>query len=196
MGYSNDYDKNDYLIKKGGTLDQIGYTRTLRDYPIQYNYQDGFVDFQMYSDLDQELKKLLNMPKNFSVKVPEKAIHRTGDSKSDVIYDGTFYDISNTHQFDVGLFIDMMEQNIGVAGVYIYQYLKHKNDIYTEGYNIGRYQLELELKVPWRTVHDYIRKLKDGGYIQVIGDVGKGEKTAANTYKICDKNQDWVKLEN
>lgn len=184
LGYAQGYDRLDFLIKKGGILDQNGYTESIRDFPIQYKMEDRWIEFEMYSQLDAETKEILNMPRNFHIKYPVKGFYRTEESKLEGLYDGTFYEIENTHLFDVNVFIKMMDDDIGVTGFYIYQYLRHKNDLFKQGYNIGREQLEKEIGIPSRTLSDYIKVLETKGYVDVERSVNKGVRTNANTYRV------------
>jgi len=51
LGYNPTYKNLDYLIKKDGILEQIGYIRTEKDFPIAYSYDeiDG-LQFQYIDD--------------------------------------------------------------------------------------------------------------------------------------------------
>lgn len=40
LGYNENYKKLDYLIKKNGLLDQLGYTETVKDFPTSWTYDE------------------------------------------------------------------------------------------------------------------------------------------------------------
>lgn len=182
MGYSKDYKKVDSLIKKGGVLDLSGYTESTRNIPVDVKRVEDWIEFILYSDLDKEMKQHCQLPKNYYVKKPVKGFIRWEGEL------GTFYDISNTHLFDINLYIEMMDQGIDTTGFYIYQYIKHKNDMYKEGYNIGSKQFEKEIKVSARSIHDKIKILEEKDYLGIKREDNKGEHTKANTYKIKTQN--------
>lgn len=180
LGYAKENKKIDYLIKKDGVLDQMGYTKTIKDFPIGYRLDSQYIEFDMYSELDRETRKLIPMPKNYHIKYPVKAFYRYEDN----IYDGTFYDIANTHLFDVQLFIKMMDDDISASEYFIFQLLTHKNDMYRNGYSIGLKQLNREINISERTLIRYIDKLEQNGYIKIVREECKAANTKANTYII------------
>src|SRR5437763_8036906 len=42
LGYSASNKKLNYITKKDGLLDQIGYTKTTTDYPVQWNFDSDY----------------------------------------------------------------------------------------------------------------------------------------------------------
>lgn len=184
LGYQRKYTGVDYLIKKGGVLDHIGFTDCIRDYPIEYTVEDGFINFEMYSDLDQETKRCINMGRNFYIKKPVKAFYRAEESIDEQVYDGTYYDISNTHVFDICIFVDMMKKGLSTNEFYVYQFLRHKCDLFKSGYNASYQQIESEIGVPARTLKRVNLKLEESGYVLIIRDDPKGKDTLPNTYKV------------
>lgn len=193
LGYAANNKKLDIIVKKGGSVDLTGYTETIRDFPISYTYGeiDG-LQFEMYSDFDAETKALLAMPKNFKIKKPVKAFFRDVESEKEGIYDGVYYEINNTHLFDVLTFIEMMcDKGLGISAFYIYQYIRHKNDLHTEGYAASLYRLEREIGLSVDTLNKYLKKLEQRGYIEVERaefDKRKEFKDRiANTYRLIGK---------
>lgn len=194
LGYAGNNKTLDFIIKRDGILDCMQYTETIRDFPISYEVGDyHFLNFVMYSDLELETKKVVNMPKNFKVKYPVKAFYRNVESKDDEIYDGTFYDVSNTHLFDVYTFIDMLgNQELGVVGFYLYQFLKYKNDLFKDGYTISYKKLESETGISKNTICKYSKLMENVGYLRVINNGYKNgdddnKEMLPKTYKTLNK---------
>ncbi|MFB5759082.1 helix-turn-helix domain-containing protein [Paenibacillus medicaginis] len=199
LGYAGNNKTLDYIIKKNGILDCLQYTLTMRNFPISYEMGDyNILNFTMYSDLDLETKIIINMSKNFKIKYPVKAFHRTEESRDENLNDGTFYDISNTHLFDINIFIDMVgNEEIGTIGFYLYQYLKYKNDLFKGGYTVSFEKLEKECGVSKNTIMKYSNLLESKGYLDVINngyrddhrenDEGNSKHMFPNTYKVLCK---------
>ena len=134
LGYNKKYDVLDYIIKKDGLLDQLGYTESTTDFPYHWNMENG-LEFNYFSEMDLEMRKTISRGRNYKIKVPVKGIHRDSESRSEGIEDGVFYDIANTHMVDFEVFAECMEK-VGCKGFYVYGYLKWKCDIYKK-YNIS-----------------------------------------------------------
>jgi hypothetical protein len=104
----------------------------------------------MLSDMD-EMKDMFNRGKNYKIKVPVKALNRNGE-------EGTFYDISYTHEMGFDLFNKCMETELGCTGFYLYGYLKYRCD------KFGEYCSSLErlgdgIGMSRSTVNRYLGKL-------------------------------------
>lgn len=141
LGYSKTYPEINYIIKKNGFLDQIGYTVSSTDYPIAWSFNNGDIDFTLLSDLDSELRKIIQSRKgkNYKIKIPVKAIWRNEDSQIEGIEDGTIYEIEYTHEMPFDVFMKCMSnKRIGIEGFYIYGYLKYRCD------KFGTYQSSIE----------------------------------------------------
>lgn len=189
LGYNPTYKKIDYLIKQNGILEQMGYIRTEKDFPIAYSYDeiDG-LQFQYIDDFKEytEYIKALNVPKNFKIKFPVKAFYRNKESEEDYYEDGTFFYVDRTHlvPFEVFLFC-MTNEDLGCTGFYLYAFLRCMNQIYG-GYRISLETLEEKTAIKGRTLDKYLDSLKKYNMIHckvedfVVG-LGKGEKIP-NTY--------------
>lgn len=186
LGYKRKYSGVDYLIKKGGVLDQLGYTNTIRDFPLKYIFDasEKRLEFEMYSELDKETMEVLNMPRNFSIKQPVKAFYKDVESKIEGIVDGTFFEIENTHEFNINKYIQFIEDGLGLIEFFVYQFLKHKCDIHKMGYNATYEQIEAEINIPVRTLMRTNLELEKFRYVQIIRDVPRGKETLPNTYRI------------
>lgn len=166
LGYSPKHKGINKLIKKDGILDEIGYTETIRDIPLRLIWNDRDIEFEMYSDMDDDMKSIMGLTKNFKIKYPVKAFYRTEESCKEGIRDGTFYEIHNTHEFDVNVFIELIS-HVGVIGFYLYQFFKHKNNLYGE-YKKSVEELIIETRISNTTLNKYIKGLEEIGHLKVI----------------------------
>lgn len=192
LGYHATNKKLDYLIKTNGLLDEIGYTETVKNYPIEWKYDDG-LDFTMFSELNADDQKIIQQTRSrkYFVKFPVKGIFRTQESLQEEIVDGTFYDLSNTHEvpFEVFLFC-MSNKEINVTGFYLWSYLKMKNQHYEQGYDVSVEQLCNDIGMARRTLMKYLKVLKQYNMIQSIFNQEyysvqlSKEERKANTYEI------------
>lgn len=189
LGYNPTYKNLDYLIKKDGILEQIGYIRTEKDFPIAYSYDeiDG-LQFQYVDDFKEytEYIKALNVPKNFKIKFPVKAFYRDKESEEDYYEDGTFFYVDKTHLVPFEAFIFCMtNKDLGCTGFYLYSFFRCMNQIYG-GYRVPLETLEEKAVIKGRTLDKYLDSLKKYNMIHckvedfIVG-LGKGEKIP-NTY--------------
>ena len=188
--YENNKTMN-YIIKKEGVLDQLQYTYTSTDFPISWYLEEGYLTFDMFSELDIDNRKIIlqQRGKNYKIKVPIKGIHRTEESMNDNYEDGVFYEIDNTHQVDWELFIRCMsDDKFGCITFYIYNFLKYKCDMYQEGYTSSIMKLSHDSGLNAKTLCRYLDTLKKYNWIScdaqdyIIG-IDKDERKA-NTYYV------------
>lgn len=169
LGYSESNRTMNHITKKGGLLDSIGYTESTKDFPLSWKFKkdDGeALSFTMASDMPKEM--LQSIPKMFFLKKPLKAFERTmlkQDVETNQIVEeemqGTFYDIANTHSVDFDVFMFCMaNKELGTTGFYLYSWLKHKNDIFKNGYDVSYEKLIAETGIPRRTMIQYLDALK------------------------------------
>lgn len=175
LGYNPNQQTLDYLIKKDGLLDQIGYTKSVRDYPLSWSYdssQDEQLSFLMSSEIDAATSEFLpTVPKRFFLKKPLKAFYRAATDEDGEEYEaaGTFYDVSNTHNVLFEVLVHCLSLNqVGCIGFYLYSYLKHKNDMHSSGYDISLDKLSYETSIPRRTLIKYLGALRSYRMIDVI----------------------------
>jgi hypothetical protein len=116
LGYNAITKGLDYLTKKNGLLDQLGCTETVKDFPTLWTFEDGDLEFEMYSE-NKEMLTTWNLPGKYSIKYPVKAFHRYDED----VLDGTFYEIASTHCIPFEVFMFCMSNNlIGTIGFYLY----------------------------------------------------------------------------
>lgn len=169
LGYSESNRTMNLITKKGGLLDNIGYTESTKDFPLGWGFKPAEgegLSFAMASDMPKET--LPPIPKMFFLKKPLKAFERTilkQDKKTNELVaveaQGTFYDVSNTHSVDFDVFMYCMaNEELGTVGFYLYSWLKHKNDIFKGGYDVSYEKLCAETGISRRTMIQYLDALK------------------------------------
>lgn len=198
LGYSPTYPEIDYIIKKNGTLDQIGYTITVKDFPLLWTYEDDFLDFDLLSDMDEDTQRVVKQQysRKYSVKFPPKAFHRTKESEDDSYLDGTFYEVDNTHliPFEVFAFC-MSKKELECMGFYLWSYLKMQNQMFNGGYDISLDDLAVDTKIPRSTMCVYLNALREYGMIncyhnQEYFSFGlSDDEKKANTYVTTEWNE-------
>lgn len=202
LGYSAGTRTINYIIKKNGLTDQIGYTVTDRDIPIGVQFEDNELNFTLLSELDDRDNPKYSyansgekyirdtFPMNFTFKYPVKAFERVVDEKGNVEIEGTYFVVENTHLVPFETFLYCMSnENINCTGFYLYCFLKHKNDIYG-GYDISLEDLSEETGMAERTLDKYLGMLKkykmiDFKHNQKFFAIGlRQEERKANTYYV------------
>lgn len=197
LGYNTDTQGIDYLMKKNGMLDVMGYTETVKDFPITWTFEDEYLDFEMLSEMDEDVQKAIkqNLSRKYTIKFPVKAFNRHIDDEemkeeyAKGYEDGTFYELDNTHMIPFEVFMYCMNNDkIGCTGFYLYSYLKMKNQHFSDGYDCPMERLAKETGLPISTMRDsldIIRKYKmvEGILNQEYFCIGLEDyKRKANTY--------------
>ncbi|MEK4387533.1 hypothetical protein MKZ25_17455 [Solibacillus sp. FSL W7-1464] len=168
LGYSESNRTMNFITKKGGLLDNIGYTESTKDFPLGWDFKKAegeALSFSMASDMPKEM--LPPIPKMFFLKKPLKAFERTilkQDKETNELVEehiqGTFYDVSNTHSVDFDVFMYCMaNEELGTVGFYLYSWLKHNNDIFG-GYDVSYEKLCAETGLARTTMIQYLNALK------------------------------------
>lgn len=170
LGYSPNNKVIDYIIKKGGVLDEKGYTQTTTDYPITWGIDEykhiSFLCISAYKR-NYESPSILN-DRNFKIKSPTKGFYRTKESQELDILDGTFYDTSFTHFLSYETFRKIVDNpQLGTMAFYIFGYLKHKNDLFPMGYQASLNRLSDELRVSARTLSKYLKLLAKNHFVKI-----------------------------
>lgn len=188
LGYSRKNKKIDYIIKKGGILDNLQYTETTTDYPLQFLYNEhNSIYFETIADFKGVIRNLND--RNFKIKKPLRAFYRSLRAIEDKELTGTFYEVENTHRIDFDTFNSiMLDKNMGAIGFYIYGYLKHKNDIFKMGYQRSFEKMSAELGMSDKTIRKYTTLLESNGLLTVerkVFDINLDEEEyEANIYNV------------
>lgn len=204
LGYNPNAKTVDYIIKKNGILDIMGYTSTKRDFPIIWHFKDDIYDFEelsftMFSE-DKELlpTDFLNKVTNrFVIKEPIKAFYRTKEDYEEGHENGTFFEVENTHLIPFEVFMYCMtNENLGCTGFYLYSYIKMQNQRYKGAYDCPMLTLAENTGLANRTMKDYLSQLRQYKLVEGIHNqeffctaLDKG-KRKANSYIA----NDWIKF--
>lgn len=193
LGYATTYKPIDFIIKKDGELDGLGYTATTTDYPLMWEFDAetqelGFNTIGDLKDLDSSYSVMFN-DRNFKVKLPVKAFYRhKQDQQRQGWFTGTFYDFKHTHAITYATFKSIVRNKLlGTMGFYIYGYLKHKCDMFPSGYQASSNVLKTKLKIgSAASLFKYINALDEYEFIQVERKPFYLDSTEkeANIYKI------------
>lgn len=189
LQYNKSDARVDYLIKKNGVLDQLGYTRTDTDYPVLWDYKGNELTFDMMSEADYMEGVSFNKGRNYKIKVPVRGLHRTMESLEDCYEDGTFFEIDNTHLIEYEIFEQcMMNKGLGSKGFFLYGYLKCHCQWHNGKYNHSMDNIAAETRMSRKTVMKYLGELQKSGLIVSEKNdclYNQGElKQVANTYYI------------
>jgi len=183
LGYSATNKKVDFIIKKGGVLDELGYTETITDYPIDWHSNDlNMIVFKYVRSLKSEEMQDVNKSevnsRNFKAKKPVKAFMREG-------YEcGTFYGVENTHYIPVYDFLQCMyDKELGINAFYLYGFLRMMYDKFPRGYKVSAPELMDLTGLKRSTLFKYMRKLEQEKFISVTS-VKVGDKNFPNVYKV------------
>jgi len=188
LGYHENYKGVDYIIKKDGVLDKLGYTETTTNYPIHWRLIDGYTGpfFTTLSDLSIEERKLYNVVAR-RIKVPVKALHRTPDSKGED-WDGTFYWVENTTMIPFEVFMFCMgNDDLGIKAFYLYSYILYKSNYFGGSFNEAFPALSDSTGFSSATLTRTLKELEGYGMItnsheHFIYDRDPSKTTDANTY--------------
>lgn len=184
LGYSPINKAIDYIIKENGLLDSVGITKTINDFPVvttwenDYNNYNKAMEITFASELqdinefknerylDVNIYKLGNIDrsslskpnKNTKCKLPVFAFHNN-PNETDIL-DGLFFNADGEIPFtllDFNVFAFCMSkpEELGCNAFYIYSFLKHKNDIFKDGYDRTAKDLSIDLLLSHTTIEKY-----------------------------------------
>jgi hypothetical protein len=184
LGYNPKEKRLDYLIKKDGELDKMGYTKTTTNYPLSWHMDsDNIIHFKTIEDFKKENHTHIISDRNFKVKYPIKMFHRFEESVAERVLDGTLYDASNTHKIEYDIFeLCMDKEELGVTAFYIYGWLRHMTNIFGNYTASGR-KLSLELRMSEPTLFKYTKALETNKLLKIEHKKFIGEDGEANRYR-------------
>jgi DNA-binding transcriptional ArsR family regulator len=203
MGLSESNKTYDYIVKKGGVLESLGYTEQVKFAPVAL--REGFkreafgmndiADAYVYeNEFDETINRKSNKPDR-----PVRGYHSSLEALEYGILDGTFYESHNSHNVPVEAFVKCMtNENLGTIAFYVYGLLCHKTDMFKQGYNASRDALVSLSGLPKSTISKVLKALEEEGLISVnhakfIVDKPHGVTTPANTFWV--KRGGFVKTE-
>lgn len=179
LGLSSIEKRVDYIIKKDGVLDTLGYTETTVECPIEW-------ELDVMNSLTFTITSITE--NGYKIKCPTKCFFRSKATRGKNLLDGTFYDVYETHKINYEVFEKCMDNDeLGVNAFFIYSYIKHKNDLFGS-YNITLEQIKDEILMSHPTFRKYASVLNDNKLLKIEGDRAKGFKGIANSYKAIHKS--------
>lgn len=171
LGYNPSNQTIDYIIKKGGLLDDVEMTVTLYDFPVVQQWEDNQPIFTMLSEFNDNnaygsrWREEKGIKTNQSCKYPVYAFYDT-DTKFEGATThnsgGSFFDLTNTTKLDINVFLYCMSNSdLESTGFYLYSYLKWKCDC-TEGemFGIGYERLASETGLKLSKIKKYVKLLR------------------------------------
>lgn len=156
--------KLNHIYTKGGILDQLEYTISTNDYPIQAIFEDNTLlkietrsqainrtkqeaenqakhfptnSNRSHTSHTSSLEYIQETPSAFSIKVPVKGLK---DLK------GHFFNIENTHKIQIEAFIACMSNpSLGYRGFFLYAFYRMNSDKFKNGYRATFEKIQKEI---------------------------------------------------
>lgn len=176
LGYNTTSKTIDKVIKKDGLLDNMGLTRSTRDYPIRFYTDDhekinnvSLREILTISDIDEndvcyEKIKSIVKNRNYEVKIP------TFMDEESVYSDyGTFYCFERTHEITITEFIKLIfNDDFDSSAFLAYAYIKSRcKGLKGDNRRITQYKMVIEIGITHTTLDDRLKALEKKGYITV-----------------------------
>lgn len=175
LGYNRTTKSIDYVIKKGGLLDTIGLTETIKNYPIRFVQHPtetiNNVPVREYvaigdidtNDINYTIIKGIVKNRNYTIKEPLFMTTSYGDREY-----GTMYSYECTHKIAIYEFLTFIDGDIDIIDFLMYGYLKSK----CKGYKDHMKALSLskiikELGMDKSTFYKHIHVLEGKDYVNV-----------------------------
>ena len=155
-----------YIIKKDGVLDILGYTKSENDFPLNFIIEEGeLAGFQLFSEMESYIRKSMNVPTHFVCKKPLKAFQRTPDSTYN---NGTFFEFYNTHCIDFSIFTRCLSYGKqGIEYFYVYAFLLAFSEFINQKKSIYRSYILISLSMSKKKLQACLTHLETMGLIQV-----------------------------
>jgi|SRR5699024_8920484 len=171
LGYTPTNKTLNYIIKKEGTLDTMGYTKNDWDYPVHWSIEDKQVRFTTISDVDDQQWNIIHGSRrtDYEAKYPVKHFYRDPEDMEIDELTGVFNDVSDTHMVPFEAFMQCMSiDELGTTGFYLFSYLKKQNQHFVDGYDASLDRLSRETGIPRMSINRYITSLKEYNLIKVV----------------------------
>ncbi|WP_340002070.1 hypothetical protein [Oceanobacillus sp. FSL K6-0127] len=198
LGFPKNNKSLNYLTKRNGVLVNMGYVEKVTDKPVGYIYVDTVVrDGKLKKEIDDfimesEYPEIYGNKKASKANFPIKAYFRDEYAKEDNYYNGTFWEIENTHHIDIDIFIYCMsEPELGVEGFYLYSFLKMATDKFERGFDCS-YKRMARLtglsidEVKLQLVNLEKRNMIKNDHKPFCMDKPVDKQTKVNTYKVLN----------
>ena len=194
LGYNPLVKGLDYIIKRNGLLDEVNLTKTLYDFPVVHNWEEGHLQFTMLSSLNDggnaygtKWREQHGVKTNQSCKYPVLGFYYDKNLFDEIILNdegGTFFEARHCTMIDWNVFnYCMAHSELGVTGFYIYCYIKHKTDIHRE-LSMGINKLGEELMISQGSIKKYIKVLREYNLINTtLGKFIYGENVPSYLFE-------------
>lgn len=187
LGYNRVTKTIDKVIKKGGILDSMGLTSTIKDYPIRFVMNPTeeinnipLREFVTISELDANdinYSMIKDIVKNRNYEVKEPLFLTSEYKGSDY---GTLYNIERTHEITLDEFMAFIfNDSLNNIDFLIYGYLKSRCKGYKDNMKaMAVYKIVAEIGIDRSTFYNHLDNLKQKKYIAVNHKAWKmrGEK--------------------
>jgi len=115
LGYSRSNRTMNYITKKGGLLDDMGYTESTKNYPDPHQFEEGFESLLAAAHKESIGDALPLVPKMFFLKYPILAYKRVLKCEVEGQIEekemgGTFSNTTNTHSVPFEVFVFCMSK--------------------------------------------------------------------------------------
>lgn len=174
LGYNRKTKSVDFIIKKNGVLDEIGLTRTTKDYPIRFTQHPTetinnipireFVTIKDIDESDVNYTIIRNVVKNrnYDVKEPLFFFEYNGET-------GTLYDYANTHRIMLKELMSILfDDNIDNIDFLLYCFFKSKcQGVKGKTKSIGLQIISADLKIGFDAFYKHLDRLKGKQLVEV-----------------------------
>lgn len=188
----------DYITKKGGVLDKLGYLRKDKDKPTDFVYLKYYDPIKKkevnegisYFVMESNYPEVYGNQKNRKINYPVKAFYRASWAEDEEYQNGTFWEIENTHNIDFDIFMYCMsDAELGVVGFYLYSWMKYMNDRFGGSFDCSRKRFMLLTELSLDIIKAQLKYLEERNMITndhkpFCVDKQDWQITKANTYTI------------
>lgn len=189
LGYSRENRDLDFISKKNGLLDMLGYTETITDFPVRLD-NGRLIGFVMYRDAKNNFLHNNNVPSNYKVKFPIKAFYKDEKSKEKGYLNGSYYDATDCHRFDINSFFECIsDEKIGCVGFFMVSYIKLLGTSLRTGSYSNTKDVRDSLGLSKKTFEKYINLLAKAGLLDV--DFRHNQKTKEVSLYLRQQLNDW-----
>lgn len=189
LGYSPENRGLDFISKKNGLLDEMGYTETISDFPIRID-TGRLIVFDMYREVKRKFSLNLHIPSNYKVKFPLKAFYIDKESKEAGHLNGSYYNANDCQVFDIERFLECVSnEQIGCEGFFIVSYIKMIGISLRTGSYSNTRGVRDALGLSKKTFEKYINLLVKAGLLDV--DFRHNQKTKEVSFYLRQKLNDW-----
>jgi hypothetical protein len=198
--FSTGKDGVNYVVKKGGVLEQLGYIRKEKDYPVtvRFNKDWDYTGESSHFELDFSMNSQIEYTSDYnnfsrkSVNYPIRAFCNDDKDDDENDLNGYFFVVDNTVEIDINVFIFCMSRKeISTLGFYLYSYIKSKSNYYGGSYNRALSSLINDTGIQRTKLTELLKTLERYNMITnnhrpFVVDLPPSKKIPANSYKTLE----------